>query len=330
MFFSVVNCVQALLLLLSNPALGWVAWYGSTQQQHNEVVAAAGAAAAAANFAADATTQQYDASAVQQPHDNHTAAPPGGGVIDILSLLNLSSRTPGVAQVPGPIRNVPAFKLRPGFGLVQVPNPSAVTSALSSPAGFTLIFVYRQHRKSLGTLLSVHPPGRVTPWFQLASNLRTGQLVTHYRLTTDEKLHQNAWPLRPPTPQHAAAIYSPNAISAPDTQRKGGIGWTYVMLSLNTSTNMLRLQLDCQPPRDQPLAGTGGRGARGAAAALGNGGVPSPRLHVPDDALVYFRQEPGFKKKFLGSMQVAKVFPYATNQHSDWVCNGYQLVRQLQ
>ncbi|GLH04338.1 uncharacterized protein GBIM_10069 [Gryllus bimaculatus] len=181
--------------------------------------------------------------------------PDYGGTIDILRLLNLSARTPGVAQVPGPILNVPAFKLRPGFGLVQVPNPSAVTSALSSSAGFTLVFVYRQHRKSLA----------------------------------------------------------------------GGLGWTFVHLSLNSSTNMLRLQLDCQPAREQPVAGSGGRGG---ARALPGGLVP--HMHVPDDALVYFRQEPGFKKKFLGSMQVAKVYPYATTQHSDWTCDGYRLVRQTQ
>ncbi|KAK7867882.1 hypothetical protein R5R35_008629 [Gryllus longicercus] len=249
--------------------------------------------------------------------------PDYGGTIDILRLLNLSARTPGVAQVPGPILNVPAFKLRPGFGLVQVPNPSAVTSALSSSAGFTLVFVYRQHRKSLGTLLSVHAPGRVTPYFQVASNLRTGQLVLHYRLTTDAKLHQNAWSLRPAA-QYVNSAH-PNSISTEPVRRPGGLGWTFVHLSLNSSTNMLRLQLDCQPAREQPVAGSGGRGG---ARALPGGLVP--HMHVPDDALVYFRQEPGFKKKFLGSMQVAKVYPYATTQHSDWTCDGYRLVRQTQ
>nr|CAD7261369.1 unnamed protein product [Timema shepardi] len=62
-----------------------------------------------------------------------------------------------------------------------------------------------------GTLLSVHSPGRLSPWFQLTSNLRTGQLVMHYRITADEKLHQNSWPLQQPIKK--------NALLAPD-QRK--------------------------------------------------------------------------------------------------------------
>jgi hypothetical protein len=38
-------------------------------------------------------------------------------------------------------------------------------------------------------------------------------------------------------------------------------------------------------PKPQPIAG--------------NTGASIPEFHIPQDSLVYFRQEPGFKKKFL-------------------------------
>ncbi|XP_068082448.1 thrombospondin-2 [Anabrus simplex] len=218
--------------------------------------------------------------------------------VDILRLLNVSAATPGVSLVVGPAPGLPAYKLRPSYGHVQVPSPSAITAALTSSAGFTLVFIYRQHRKSVGTLLSVHSPGRVSPWFQLTSNLRTSQLVLHYRLTSDAKLHQNSWSLVQP---HVTAV-------SPEQRKAGGSGWTHISLALNTTTNMLHLHTDCLPGRDQPLAGNS----------------PYARLHIPDDALVYFRQEPGFKKKFLGSMQVAKILPYPSRTHPDWSCEGVQ------
>nr|CAD7585667.1 unnamed protein product [Timema genevievae] len=139
--------------------------------------------------------------------------------VDILHLLNLSSGTPGVSVVEGPAPGVPAYKLRVNYGNVRVATPDVITAALTRPPGFTAVFVYRQHRKTLGTLLSVHSPGRLSPWFQLTSNLRTGQLVMHYRITTDEKLHQNSWPLQQPIKK--------NALLAPD-QRKAVRGLVLV------------------------------------------------------------------------------------------------------
>ncbi|PSN41443.1 hypothetical protein C0J52_34541 [Blattella germanica] len=66
---------------------------------------------------------------------------------------------------------------------------------------------------------------------------------------------------------------------------------------------MLTLHLDCQDPKPQPVAG-------------------AHRFHVPQDALVYFRQEPGFKKKFLGSMQVMKIKPYPISMKDiGWTCS---------
>jgi hypothetical protein len=64
-----------------------------------------------------------------------------------------------------------------------------------------------------------------------------------------------------------------------------GNGWTYLALVFNASSSTLTLYLDCQIPKPQPIAGNTGAGI--------------PEFHIPQDSLVYFRQEPGFKKKFL-------------------------------
>nr|CAD7432469.1 unnamed protein product [Timema monikensis] len=169
----------------------------------------------------------------QPPYFSRSSLAAAAREVDILHLLNLSSGTPGVSVVEGPSPGVPAYKLRVNYGNVRVATPDVITAALTRPPGFTAVFVYRQHRKTLahfgdrmfygatlalyyttdgGTLLSVHSPGRLSPWFQLTSNLRTGQLVMHYRITADEKLHQNSWPLQQPIKK--------NALLAPD-QRKG-------------------------------------------------------------------------------------------------------------
>jgi hypothetical protein len=67
-----------------------------------------------------------------------------------------------------------------------------------------------------------------------------------------------------------------------------GNGWTYLVLVFNASSNTLTLYLDCQIPKPQPIARSTGAGITG--------------FHIPQDSLVYFRQEPGFKKKFLVSI----------------------------
>jgi hypothetical protein len=64
-----------------------------------------------------------------------------------------------------------------------------------------------------------------------------------------------------------------------------GNGWTYLALVFNASVSTLTLYRDCQVEKPQPIAGNTATGTLG--------------LHIPQDSLVYFRQEPGFKKKFL-------------------------------
>jgi len=70
--------------------------------------------------------------------------------LDILRLLNVSGATHGVSEVLGPSGHLPAYKFRPGYNNVLVPDPGTIAAALTAPAGFTLLFVYRQHRKTLG------------------------------------------------------------------------------------------------------------------------------------------------------------------------------------
>lgn len=64
-----------------------------------------------------------------------------------------------------------------------------------------------------------------------------------------------------------------------------GNGWTHLALVFNASSSILTLYLDCQVKKPQPIAG--------------NTAIGTLELHIPQDSLVYFRQEPGFKKKFL-------------------------------
>lgn len=95
----------------------------------------------------------------------------------------------------GPISNFPAYKFRLPFGNVPLSNSTAVTTAMSSASGFTVVFLYRQQKNNLGTLLSINSPGRLTPWFQLSSNSRTGLLSLKYRINASSRLHQVDWNL---------------------------------------------------------------------------------------------------------------------------------------
>jgi hypothetical protein len=84
--------------------------------------------------------------------------------LDILRLLNVSGASPGVSEVLGPSAHLPAYKFRPGYNNVLVPDPGAIAAALTAPAGFTLLFVYRQHRKTLGEHCIKHVQLSVIRW----------------------------------------------------------------------------------------------------------------------------------------------------------------------
>lgn len=115
--------------------------------------------------------------------------------VDILKLVNVSAKDQGVSLVEGPIPNYPAYKFRIPYDNVPLLNSTAVTSAMNAPYGFTVVFLYRQQKNNLGTLISVNSPGRLTPWFQLVTNMRTGSLTLKYRVDTSPKLHLVEWRL---------------------------------------------------------------------------------------------------------------------------------------
>lgn len=206
--------------------------------------------------------------------------------VDIFKLINVSYKDQGVSLVEGPITKFPAYKFRLPYGNIPLANSTVVTEAMNNTRGFSAVFLYRQQKNNLGTLISVNSPGRLTPWFQLTSNSRTGILTLKYRLQNSNKLNQIDWGL----PKH---------------HRKSPLAaWIWLSLSVDFQEDLIRLDLDCSPSSFETIP------SRKAAHS---------RVGIPRDALVYFRQEPGRKKKFLGSMQVAKILPYVTHQRL-WNC----------
>lgn len=113
--------------------------------------------------------------------------------MDIFKLINVSSKDQGVSTVEGPIKSYPAYKFRLPYGNVPLANSTNVTKILNGRDGFTVVFLYRQQKNNLGTLISVNSPGRLTPWFQITSNLRTGILGLKYRTDAGAKSHQIDW-----------------------------------------------------------------------------------------------------------------------------------------
>uniref|UniRef100_A0A6P7G6K5 Kielin/chordin-like protein n=1 Tax=Diabrotica virgifera virgifera TaxID=50390 RepID=A0A6P7G6K5_DIAVI len=235
-------------------------------------------------FAVDTSENEIDDGHIYQKH----AKSPASAIqdeVDILQLLNISSKDQGVSSVEGPIRNFPAYKFRLPYGNVLLSNATNVSLSMNNPKGFTAIFLIRQQKNNLGTLMSVNSPGRLSPWFQVISNSRVGVLTVKYRLKGMSKIKQIDWGL----PKHHRK--SPMA------------AWTWLSISFDPKDGIIRLDLDCDPSRFETIK---------QKKHLGN-------FSVPFDSLVYFGQEPGRKKKFLGSIQVAKVLPYILEQRL-WSC----------
>lgn len=115
--------------------------------------------------------------------------------VDIFKLMNVSSKNQGISMVEGPIKGFPAYKFRLPYGDVPLANSTNITAAMSNNKGFTVVFLYRQQKNNLGTLISINSPGRLTPWFQITSNLKTGVLSLKYRTDGGSKVHQIDWRL---------------------------------------------------------------------------------------------------------------------------------------
>jgi len=196
--------------------------------------------------------------------------------LDLFDALNVSEEMRGVSQTPGSHSDAKAWKLHSAFDHVQVPE--AVASQLLSRLKDQLHaeFVYRQHRKTVATLLSINAPGKMSPWLRITSNTKLHKLFIYYHIREDNRLHEKIFSLR------------------------HGDNWTHVGVSFNGTK--LTFFLDCKPPDKQQLAG-------------------HVLLNFPLDSLIYFRQEPGFKKKLLGSVEVAKVSSMA-RKHPTWHCRA--------
>ncbi|XP_065158286.1 kielin/chordin-like protein [Atheta coriaria] len=208
------------------------------------------------------------------------------GEVNVLQLMNVSAKDPGVSLVEGAILKYPAYKFRLPYENVPLANSSAITEAMMAESGFTVLFLYRQQKNNLGTLISVNSPGKLTPWFQINSNLKTNTLTVRYILVGTHNLRQIDFKL--PKQFH----------------RKSSLAaWLWVGFTFDFKTGTVRLDLDCLPSQFELL----------------NSKRKHQRITLTSDSLVYFRQEPGRKKKFLGSMQVAKILPYITEQRP-WTC----------
>lgn len=177
--------------------------------------------------------------------------------IDILEALNISDGMRGVSEIQGSQPQNKAWRLHTAFDHVQIPenNASQLFSKLTDQ--MTVEFIYKQHRKTVATLLSINSPGKMSPWFRITSNTKLNKLFIFYRIMEDSKLHEKIFNLH-------------------DVHRIDN--WTKLAVSIN-GTKLL-LNLDCRPPDKQELAG-------------------HIYLQFPKDSLIYFRQEPGFKKKLL-------------------------------
>lgn len=112
------------------------------------------------------------------------------GEVNVLQLMNVSAKDPGVSLVEGAILKYPAYKFRLPYENVPLANSSAITEAMMAESGFTVLFLYRQQKNNLGTLISVNSPGKLTPWFQINSNLKTNTLTVRYILVGTHNLRQ--------------------------------------------------------------------------------------------------------------------------------------------
>lgn len=246
--------------------------------------------------------------------------------IDLLKQANVNNQQTGVALVKGPFSGYPAFKFRSPFNRSPLNNSQLITTVLNcnsstsfnenrandapSADGFTTVFLYRQQKNNIGTLISINSPGRLKPWFQITSNSKLGILSVKYRIggtsgTTTNKIWQIEWPL---LTKHRKI--SPMA------------AWIWLSVTVDFKRDLIRLDVDCLPSRFESLTQI----IRKKSAKMERKMQENARemftsnlFHIPKDALVYFQQEPGRKKIFLGSMQVAKILPFIQQQRL-WSC----------
>lgn len=156
--------------------------------------------------------------------------------LDILEALKLNNAMRGVNEVSGLFSNVSAWRFHSAFDQAQVPS-HVVDDVLNRwprlptySGNLSLHFIIRQHKKTIATLVSINSPGKMSPWFRLTSNLKSGpQLILFYHVVENEKLHQKGFDL-------------------PHLQN-----WTQIALSI--AGDSVLLYVDCEPPWREKLLG---------------------------------------------------------------------------
>ncbi|XP_064490339.1 uncharacterized protein LOC135401720 [Ornithodoros turicata] len=251
----------------------------------------------------------------------------GAVELDLLHLLNITDSQKGVSRGKGPIKGIPAWRLFSGLNRVQVALESIplFTQHLSSAGTLSAVFVACPNRRSVATLFSVHRPGKMSPLLRVALNFRTRRFVLSYSLpeeSTDDEDDENVVEggegedgdadegvEELPVPQAENRLVEQNretfALNSANVRHvkfrlppSHSLNWTWVAVTV--SPRNMTLYINCDAPLTVPL-------------------VPAPSLQFPADALVYFRQEPGLKRKFVGTVQVAKLYSGALLSRP-WKC----------
>lgn len=251
----------------------------------------------------------------------HSKIAPRAVELDLLKMLNVSSLHKGVGRTSGPISSLPAWRLFSGMNVVQIPlePESKFRNQLANNEALSAIFVARPNRHSVATLFSIHLPGKMSPLVRVAVNFRTRRFVLSYtvpdpvNMSVSEEENdsegERAFSRRDfdtaddinevdgaePVPGEAEEAFHLNSadvrhvkfrLTSYKTLKKTH-GWTWI--GVNLTPEKVTLYENCEKPVTIKL-------------------VQTPLLRLPSDALVYFRQEPGLKRKFVGSVQVARLY----------------------
>lgn len=251
----------------------------------------------------------------------HSKIAPRAVELDLLKMLNVSSLHKGVGRTSGPISSLPAWRLFSGMNVVQIPlePESKFRNQLANNEALSAIFVARPNRHSVATLFSIHLPGKMSPLVRVAVNFRTRRFVLSYtvpdpvNMSVSEEENDsegeralsrrdfdtaddiNEVDGAEPVPDEAEEAFHLNSadvrhvkfrLTSYKTLKKTH-GWTWI--GVNLTPEKVTLYENCEKPVTIKL-------------------VQTPLLRLPSDALVYFRQEPGLKRKFVGSVQVARLY----------------------
>ncbi|XP_050705733.1 uncharacterized protein LOC126991080 [Eriocheir sinensis] len=87
---------------------------------------------------------------------------------NILGLLSINKTQAGVSSAHGPLPDTPAWRLRDPYDNIQL-GPDLVHKIASTLHDeLSLYFVYKQHKKTLGSLISINLPGKIKPFIQVS------------------------------------------------------------------------------------------------------------------------------------------------------------------